>query len=106
MIEPPDPVVAAKIKAERGKGEALAAMLAKHCRFNFKNGSKVKQQRIGDRTAPATFTVTRLDGEEKTFHHGIANYIAAHRFATAESVERTIDPADHPLMKAAAAKEA
>lgn len=90
------------MRADRAKAEGLAQQLREHCRFEFKNGTKVKQRRIGDRSYFATFDVIRPDGEERTFHHGLVNYIAAHRFATAEVVEKQIDGKDHPLMQAAA----
>lgn len=101
MIEPPDPAVAARMRKDRAKAAGLEQMLRKHCRFEFVGGAKVKQRRIGDRTAAATFTVTRPDGEERTFHHGLVSYMRAHRFATAEHVEKSIDVKDHPLMQAA-----
>jgi hypothetical protein len=81
------------------KAEGLAKMLRERCRFEFKNGAKVKQRRIGDRTRPATYTITRADGIERTFHHG--EEAAAYDFATAEHIEQKIKGKDHPLMKAA-----
>ena len=92
------------MRADRAKAEGLAQQLREHCRFEFRNGAKVKQRRIGDRSGLATFTVTRPDGEERTFHHGLVSYIAANRFATAESVAKRLEGDEHPLMRAATAE--
>ena len=104
MIEAPDPTVAARMRAQKEKAAGLEKMLRERCRFEFRNGAKVRQRRIRDRSAIATFTVTRADGIERSFHHGLASYIAAYEFAMAESVEQPIDGKDHPLMRAAAAE--
>jgi hypothetical protein len=101
VIEPPDPAVAARIRAERAKANGLAQMLRQSCRFEFNNGAKVRQRRIGDRTACATFTVTRPGGIEQSFHHSLPDYTAAYAFAMAEHIEQKIKGKDHPLMQAA-----
>lgn len=100
MIEAPDSAIAQRIIAERPKVAGLAKMLRQHCRFSFRNGATVRQRRIGDRSYLATFIVTRPDGIERIFRHGLGGYEAALAFATAEHVERSIDGKDHPLMQA------
>lgn len=102
MIEPADPGVVQRSRERAVKVAPLCEMLRIHCRFTHKeSGAEFRQRRIGDRTAIATYTVTRTDGESKTFRHG--REWEALCFATAESVEKNIDGKDHPLMQAAAA---